>query len=155
MKIFKYRIEEGKAIFPENAQILRIDHVDDGFYNGDFLWAIVDPEWDCIQQDVEMPLEEDKIYPKALRSIQFNRSILAVKEKQEISLPSKPIYASDLDGFLWVFYEDNKNVAENYEIACFKTGQEIDLPVESLEYLGLCRLWIMQELALYCFLVKE
>lgn len=55
--IFKYQIINSKSVIPIDAHIIRIDHVDDGFYKGDFIWAIVDTdqtqmvdfEWDGVK----------------------------------------------------------------------------------------------------------
>ena len=80
---------------------------------------------------------------------------LPVQEKYSIELPAgaKIIRVEDVDGlfFLWALVniaEDHPKEIRNLEF--YKTGQPIENP-EGLVYLGLCKLFIMQELGLYVF----
>lgn len=145
-KIFKYQIKDGKVNMPETAIILRVDHVDDGFYLGDFVWAIVDTSHENAERVAPDMMSTHKLHnfdPYGLEEIQ-----IAVKEKQQIQC-GVPVYARDKDGKMFVYSDKSPKATVN--IAVYKTGQEIDIPVNQLFYLGLNRLWIVQELGLYTF----
>jgi len=150
-KIFKYEIKNNHTKIPIESNILRIDHVDDGFYKGDFLWAIVD-----VDQNEMVDFEWDGKPYSAARipdPYYMNNKQLKVKEKQSIEIGGYPISAGEQDGMINVYYDIESTTCnlKKYDIAVFKTGQEIDVPVEKLRYLGLNRLWIIQELGLYTF----
>lgn len=154
-KIFKYDFnrETGEVEMPEEALILRIDHVDDGFYKGDFLWAIVNPEDKKVKRNIlsYLPYNLNEKYDQEnVRTIQ-----LKVKEKQTISIPGKPLRVKENDGeILLQFKLDLNNPPSEYKIAFFKTGQPIDIDISAQNYLGLARIWIVQELGLYSFLYE-
>ena len=85
---------------------------------------------------------------------------LSIKEKQEIELPinAKIIRVDDVDGkfFLWAIVEVSDEDTEEIDteiryIEFYKTGQPIKTPIENLNYIGFCKLFIMQELGLYVF----
>ncbi len=83
---------------------------------------------------------------------------LSIKEKQEIVLPESAqiIRVDDVDGkfFLWAIVEVSEEIeieTETRYIEFYKTGQPIETPIEHLQYLGFCKLFIMQELGLYVF----
>lgn len=81
---------------------------------------------------------------------------LAVKEKQVIELPKGAdiIRIDDVDGqfFLWAIVEtDQEHPKEQRFLECYKTGQAIETPLESLNYIGFAALFIGQELCLYFF----
>lgn len=84
---------------------------------------------------------------------------LKIQEKQEIKLPigAKIIRVDDVEGkfFLWAIVEppkeDEENEMETRFLEFYKTGQPIETPIENLNYLGFCKLFIMQELGLYVF----
>lgn len=145
--IFKYGVVDGFALIPEGARIIRQDHVDDGFYKGDFVWAIVD-------RDSKPSIQHKFIQDKELIVGTFMSHRLAVKEKQTINC-SKPVAAKEVDGNIYIYSNYDCNTKQDWKIAVYKTGQDIDLDVDKLEYLGLNRLWIVQELGLYTFLVHE
>jgi len=79
---------------------------------------------------------------------------MPVQEKFELQLPvgAKIIRVADIDGlfYLWAIVNTEIEETETRFIECYKTGQPIDNP-ETLNYLGLCCLFIMQELGLYMF----
>ena len=79
---------------------------------------------------------------------------MPVQEKIEVELPvgAKIIRVSDIDGlfFLWAIVDTEIDEREIRYIEFYKTGQPIDHP-ETLVYLGLCCIFIMQELGLYTF----
>ncbi len=79
---------------------------------------------------------------------------MAVQEKIELQLPigAKIIRVSDVDGmfFLWAIVDPEIEETETRYIEFYKTGQPIENDHE-LVYLGLCCLFIMQELGLYTF----
>ena len=155
MKIFKYEIVDGYIIAPLKRRTLRVDYVDDGFYKGYFLWAIVDPNEESFRQFLDSREFSDleKVENQTFCGIDTNmfndRVQLRVQEKQKVIM-NRPVFAEDEDGKLYAYGYDYLNPKE-YTICFYKTGQEIDLPVKNLRYLGLCKLWIMQELGLYVF----
>lgn len=152
MKIFKYTIKDGSTMIPANAKILRIDHVDDGFYLGDFLWAIVDPAETQMQQ-----FNWDGIYYSAAPHVRsgLEKIPLKVKEKQTVTLNNSSLVCAGEDDGTICLWARPAPVHEVVDIVVYKTGQQIDIPIEKLEYLGLNRLWIIQELGLYTFRVKS
>lgn len=146
-KIFKYKYcpISKTAVMPLDAQILRVDHVDDGFYKGDFVWAIVEVGDENIEKVIESA-------PKQIPITDFPNIVeLRVKEKQIINTMGYPCGAGEIDGKIYIGCVGD--LEHESTIAVYKTGQEIDLPVEKLVYLGLNRLWIIQELGLYTFFV--
>lgn len=80
---------------------------------------------------------------------------IPVQEKFYLELPtgSKILRVDDVDGlfFLWAIVDTSEDVGlEKRFIECYKTGQPIEND-SGLVYLGLCKLFIMQELGLYVF----
>lgn len=81
---------------------------------------------------------------------------LPVQEKYVIQLPKGAIITrvQDVDGlfFLWAIVDTDEALEkENRYLEFYKTGQEIKTPLSDLNYLGSCKLFIMQELCLYVF----
>jgi len=81
---------------------------------------------------------------------------LSVKEKQVISLPKDAIIlrVDDVDGkfYLWAIVETGEDIEfEERHLEFYKTGQPIETKISDLQYLGFCKLFIMQELGLYVF----
>lgn len=81
---------------------------------------------------------------------------IPVKEKFELTLPvgASIIRVEDVDGafFLWAIVDPTDGApTEVRYFENYKTGQPIETPLEDLKYLGLCKLFIMQELGLYVF----
>jgi hypothetical protein len=158
-KIFKYRwnYKTGEVEMPEDAKVIRCAFVDDGFYFGDFVWAIVDPTSLNVQKKLSLPRDwslnaEFDFFKKGVYgSVSYRSYPLKVKEKQKI-VCGKPMFVSEEDGTIMIYCEKGKG--EQYEIAFFKTGQEIDIDINEWEYLGLARLWIIQELGLYTWCRK-
>jgi hypothetical protein len=160
-KIFKYEVDRqsGKVNMPVFEAILRVAHVDDGFYKGDFVWAIVNVENPAFEQFLEHHLLVQLHYGEDKTSDffdphEFEKQELRVKEKQTIEVPGILCGAGEEDGKIYVHYIPTDSSERTYDIVVFKTGQEIDVPVERLKYLGLNRLWIIQELGLYTFLCE-
>lgn len=156
-KIFKYELDPitRSALMPRCIP-LRVDHVDDGFYKGDFVWAIVD-ENEGLKHNQYFHEKSWSASPEPNTIELYTRQELLVKEKQQIHIRGVPIYADNGDGKMFVYYDHRGPSAEieTHTIAVYKTGQPIDIPIEKLTYLGLNRLWIIQELGLYTFLVNE
>ena len=79
---------------------------------------------------------------------------LSILEKQVVKLPlnAKIIRVEDVEGlpFVWAICNTEAEL-ENRYLCLYKTGMTIDRDVDDLEYLGLVRLHIIQELGLYCF----
>lgn len=153
-KIFKYEVKDGLVTRPKFAHILRVDHVDDGFYKGDFLWAIVDTE------EKEMITHKVFFNPYSAANLLPDEPDLtplqiSVKEKQKIFVPGKPEAAGEKDGKLYIYYYPGNGVAKEYNVVLYKTGQEIVEPIHKLKYIGLNRLWIIQELGLYSFIYND
>lgn len=152
-KIFKYDFnpETREVELPLEHTILRIDHVDDGFYKGDFLWAIVDAEAPNCRQVVNYKLGYSR-NPRPPQSLY--REELRVMEKQYVKYT--PVYAEEDTGKMYVYSPDHSYPKNGpFKVAVYKTGQEIDLPLDKLRYLGLCKLRIVQELGLYVFWAHE
>jgi hypothetical protein len=81
---------------------------------------------------------------------------IPTKEKYIIELPkdSKIIRVEDVDGlfFLWAIVNTDENYPKEKRcLEFYKTGQVIETPINRLNYLGTCKLFIMQELCLYVF----
>jgi hypothetical protein len=84
---------------------------------------------------------------------------IPTKEKYIIELPkdAQIIRIEDVEGFffLWAIVTPHEAIEEHpTEKRClefYKTGQPIETPLERLNYLGTCKLFIMQELCLYGF----
>lgn len=80
---------------------------------------------------------------------------IPVQEKYDIELPvgARIIRVEDVDGlfFLWAIVDVSDDAPKEIRhLEFYKTGQPI-LDDSNLVYLGLCKLFIMQELGLYCF----
>lgn len=81
---------------------------------------------------------------------------IPTKEKHVVELPkgAKIIRVEDVDGlfFLWAIVNTEENhPTEKRCLEFYKTGQPIETPIDRLNYLGTCKLFIMQELCLYVF----
>jgi hypothetical protein len=85
---------------------------------------------------------------------------MSIKEKQEIELPinAEIIRVDDVDGkfFLWAIVDiqlegEPEVEFETRHLEFYKTGQPIETETKDLKYIGLCKLFIMQELGLYVF----
>ncbi len=153
-KIFKYSIDPVTRIAKmPKGQILRVDYVDDGFYKGDFVWQIVETSNKELF-DAHLPTVSWSLRPRPENLSSFERKELKVKEKQEILSYGEPFYAEEDDGKMFVYCRNARELRYS-KIAVFKTGQKIDIPIEKLTYLGLNRLWIIQELGLYSFKYHE
>lgn len=83
---------------------------------------------------------------------------IPVLEKFTLQLPKNAqiIRVSDVYGkfFLWAIVDVDAEL-EDVNFAAYKTGQPIDVDLSKLEYLGLCCLFIMQQLGLYLFRIKD
>jgi hypothetical protein len=159
MKIFKYELKKSGSNYtcelPLLHKMIRTDHVDDGFYKGDYLWAIVNPNHERVAQTINLQLGYSlKEKPDGWEEIHMQQ--IAVKEKQTVRLAGKPLYSQSENGLMYVYYHlDKNNESRDYTICVYKTGQEIKESLDKLEYLGINKLWIFQELALYTFLLKD
>ena len=81
---------------------------------------------------------------------------IPTKEKYSIELPkdAQIIRVEDVDGlfFLWAIVDDSEDVeTELRHLEFYKTGQPIETPLADLQFVGTCKLFIMQELCLYVF----
>lgn len=162
MKIFKYTVLDGYSgkyiVAPKNIQIIRMGFVLDNYNNGSFVWGIVDTNAELVEQRIYYT-DTSTTLSKDFQKNKYNNSRiqLRIKEKQDVLLPcnSKIVGVEDEDGKLWLYYNDSRRHINEYKMIVFyKTGQKITEPIDSLEYIGGCRLFIMQELFLYAFLVK-
>jgi len=158
-KIFKYEllihdIGEYQYFFAHcpKGKVIRTDYVDDGYYKGHFVWIIVDPE--------DKDIKERKIAWINNIPVQTgNNKQIAVLEKQFILLPVdctiNRVY--DAEGMFWLDY--TSPIADyGLQRVCikgYKTGQEILDNIDDLEYIGFCKLWILQELGVYFFRVNK
>jgi hypothetical protein len=84
---------------------------------------------------------------------------LPAKEKYELELPlgAQIIRVEDVDGlfFLWAAVNPEEHLTESRYLEFYKTGQEIHTPMRDLKFLGICKMFIMQELCLYVFENKQ
>lgn len=142
-KIFKYEVKEGSTLIPKRSTVIRVSHVDDGFYKGDFVWAIVDPE-DTEETRVLQVGESPPLNHECTQE-------LRVTEKQTVE-GILPHGVGEDNGKIYLHGEPDPGA--KYEVCFFKTGQEIDIDLNEYFYIGLCRLWIVQELGLYTFIKK-
>lgn len=153
-KIFKYNLsyiqDELYASIPD-MKVIRTDYVDDGFYKGNFIWGIVDTDklQTSLQRIDAKPPEEVDINEDTLNSIPIGvceKQIVRCSEDAELKAFSHEgrFYLMEIDGSLHKF--------KDVEIVMYKTGQEIKENIDDLEFIGCCRLWIMQELMLYVFI---
>ena len=81
---------------------------------------------------------------------------IPIKEKYTIELPkdAQIIRTEDVEGlfFLWAIVEtDEEHPKEKRCLEFYKTGHPIETSLENLNFLGTCKLLIMQELCLYVF----
>lgn len=81
---------------------------------------------------------------------------IPAKEKHTIELPKGAIIirVEDVDGmfFLWAIVNTEEgHPIEKRCLEMYKTGHEIQSPLDGLVYLGSCKMFIMQELCLYVF----
>lgn len=80
---------------------------------------------------------------------------MPILEKFTINLPkaAKIIRVDDMDGrfYLWAIVDENELEIVPRYIEAYKTGMEITTDTSQLKYLGLVKLFIMQELGLYLF----
>lgn len=154
-RIFKYDLliggEGQNQYFYANCpqgRVIRTDYVDDGYYKGNFVWIIVDPEDKDIQ---ERKIEWINGTPIKTGS---NKQI-GVLEKQFTYLPvnAKINSVYDAEGMFWLDYTrpETHLGLEKVCLKGYKTGQEILDNVDDLEYIGFCKLWILQELGVYFF----
>lgn len=153
-KIFKYtlRKELGEWVtdMPKTIQVLRMGEVHDKYYDGTFLWGIVDTDAPNVTQIVDYIPTPKASFDERL----YGRYNLAIKEKQEVKYlrPEAIVGVNDVDGFLRIYYNPFANhVFGITKLAFYKTGQEIDVPIERLKYIGFCNMYIMQELCIYVF----
>ena len=152
MKILKYDINDysgsKKSIrtLPKGSDILRVDHVDDGFYKGNFVWAIPS---NSKEAETEIP---SLGYLKSGDRMPLDGLKIKVKEEQVVRCPHI-LQAYELDGELFVWFTNHDNQIKEQKVKMVKTGQEFELE-DGYRFVGLNRLWIVQELALYVF-VKD
>ncbi len=141
---------------PINAKIIRIDHVNDGYYHGDFVWAIVDPE-----EKRKEVIEFEQTYVETMmkeanKEHLFNDLTpvrLRVTEVQEVTLPGQAVSAGEVDGDIFLYCDEYED--RNDTVHLYKTGQSFKLHPDKLRYVGMNRIWIKQELGLYTFIVKK
>ncbi len=79
---------------------------------------------------------------------------LPVQEKFSIELPAMAqiIRVEDVAGLFWLWAIVVPDaLPETRFFECYKTGQPIETSLHDLQYLGACKLFIMQELCLYVF----
>ncbi len=81
---------------------------------------------------------------------------IPAKEKYSIELPvnASILRVEDVDGqfFLWAIVNTDEDCPKELRhLEFYKTGQPIETPLGDLEFIGTCKLFIMQELCLYVF----
>lgn len=158
-KIFKYNAvlndkKEYVATIPKTAVPIRCDFVNDGYYLGYFVWAIVNTE----NQELETRVIPYFSISKG-KNNKYNK-LIGILEDQTVFIPNKPEYVDFGPDGLARCYCDNSNIYnytkyEHYKLIGRKTGQEIGYSPDQLTYLGMLKIWIKQELGIYMFLVKD
>lgn len=162
----KEEIEDHSVCYinaPHNAKIIRRDYVKDSQYEGNFVWCIVDTEDENEWQEIE--------FRKTLKNDWHERSFfpfdelgchrLSVKEEQRFTHYGDIVGCADHnnDGNMYIYTNmhefSQEGEVKTSTIVAYKTGQEIIHDVEKMMYLGLCRLWIVQELGLYMFKIEN
>lgn len=154
-KIFKYRANLVDQLYhvtlPKSAVVIRCGYVNDGFYEGFFTWAIVEPEDKTCEPRFINPCSTIIEKPDNCKC-----DYLGIIEEQVLSIPNPPKYVEIDDyGFPLVYYEYANKELEKFKVIARKTGQEIGYDPDQLTYLGMLKIWIKQELGAYVFLVKE
>jgi hypothetical protein len=141
------------ATMPKNSIIIRTDEVRDDYYDGVFVWAIVDPD------DSEFEEKEIAYCPTDDFTNGTNSEQLGFLEDQITYLPESAtiVGVKSEEGKLFLHYYGLKKFSQlkKHRIILRKTGQEIGFPLEKLTYIGWGYLFIKQELAVYGFLVSE
>lgn len=154
-KIFKYdlyqRDNEWFFMGPKDIIVIRTDEVHDDFYDGIFVWAIVDPE------DKEFVEHRTAFSPTNFDHPGVSKKI-GFLEEQYVVLPDPckifGLYTSY--GFLNIAYSGSAlGRVKSHKLILRKTGQEIGYPLDKITYIGWGALFIKQELAVYGFLVRE
>jgi len=153
-RILKYPVgvENGKpyAWCPE-GKCIRISYVDDQFYLGYFAWLIVD-------SDLEPKFEKRFLKAERINEVKDPLVIqLGVLEEQviETEMNTEPGFVSINEGKIYLTLEKDCIFGGDtkYKICGYKTGQDISIHPQNLEYLGFVPLIIKQEIAIYFFRV--
>lgn len=157
-KIFKCDlIHENGKWYTEcpSGQVIRTDYVDDGYDKGWFVWIIIDTANAENKEKREIKWVDTKTCDDF---DDCDESQLGVLEKQYIYIRENQEIegVADYNGKFWLFCRDTTYYNgcfsdKEIEIRGYKTGQEIDVSEEELTYLGVCRIFILKELAVYFF----
>jgi hypothetical protein len=159
-KIFKYPVWEDNGIshvvIPENHKVIRLEYVDDGFYKGWFVWAIVDPHdttmiSTLIRKNFKLPTTEAQYITPKPKYMQ-----IGLLEEQTVYIPSNCLITnvSFIEGKCYLFYEEytlSKGTYTGYSLKGRKTGQELGFDPEEYNCVGWLKPWIKQELCVYMF----
>jgi hypothetical protein len=155
-KIFKYPVWEDNGrnhiTIPENHKVIRLEYVDDGFYKGWFVWAIVDPhDTTMISKTVNLSAADAQYIAPKPKYLQ-----IGLMEDQDIYLPSNCFITEVkfIFGKCYIFYEEfcaSKGTYTKYNLKGRKTGQELGFDPEEYSYIGCLKPWIKQELCVYVF----
>lgn len=141
--IYKYTLKHGEQLnIPIGWSPIRIGRVpgDDNLY----MWAI--------HPTTPHDMKSEK---NIATTLEVRRIELGIMEKQELQLPKKStiLHIEDIDGkfYLWYIYTPGIIEKTPRKIEMYKTGMPIEGDRIFLNYIGFCRLFIMQELGLYVF----
>ena len=155
-KIFKYDLYErdNKWYFqgPKNVIVIRTDEVHDDYYDGFFVWCIVDPD------DKEF-VEHQTVFSPTVKDYAGVSKQIGFLEEQYVVLPDKcsiqGLCSHYGRAYLYYYHHGPFYKVKPRKLIFRKTGQEIGYPLDNIIYIGWTALFIKQELAVYGFLVNE
>lgn len=137
MTIYKYPITSQRMSLPRDMEIIRVEEEDDRFW----FWAKIDTKG-----------------PRSLAKIRMIQ--MPILEEYELLLPvgAQIITVSEIGGkfYLWYIQRLPENrplqrpAKERRKFRAFKTGGTMPSGLK-MNYLGLCKLHVQMELALYIF----
>lgn len=146
---------------PAQSTIIRKAWVDDGFYKGYFIWAIVDrsskdPETERLELTFTRNDFTDSVPQLSEIETSNDWRRLKIKETQTVVTPRAELLAiAEDDGELYVTFPIESDIDDEVvELVAYKTGQDITINLDEYSYIGLGRIWIVQELGLYFFASK-
>jgi len=155
-KIFKYPVWEDNGrnhiTIPVKHKTIRLEYVDDGFYKGWFVWAIVDTQHTTmISKTVNLSAADAQYIAPKPKYMQ-----IGLLEEQIVYIPSNCFITnvSFIEGKCYLFYEEytlSKGTYTGYSLKGRKTGQELGFDPEEYNCVGWLKPWIKQELCVYVF----
>lgn len=141
---------------PDNFKIIRVEHVNDDSYNGLFCWGILD--LDNVGAAHNFIIDESLNINRYFSDFNY---VLPLKTQSDFTLPAGivPVYVQNDNGYMKIYCKklesygvvSTKKPLVTYDIIMVKTGQIIDVDLMSMQYLGILKIIVGQELGLYVF----